>query len=334
MSTKHPDISVVVVTYNRAMMLRQALESLINQRSDNKFSFEILVIDDGSTDDTAAVVRAIATHAKPLPVRYVYKEGGGEGDARNRGVMEARGDWIAFCDDDQLATPWWLGELYQAAIEKDAQCVGGSVNLLIPVADGIKLGPRARRILGEKWLHPHLASSKAKDCLGAGNLLVHRSVFDRVGGFDLTFRQGVDTDFFWKVERAGFTLGAAPKGLVYHAMTASRLRLEYLRRVCLRKGVATHRIHMKYAGPVRAALLMMVRLAIAFTVDLPLLFIGVISHDSTLVLGSRCRLWYKLGFIRAGLFALAPNVFRQTKFFQELDSGYHGAKREAPSYKT
>lgn len=324
---KDVEITVVVVSYNRAALLRRALETLIVQRTEGKFSYEVLVIDDGSTDDTAAVVHAIARQAKPLAVRYVHQEGGGEGDARNRGAAEAFGRWVAFCDDDQLADPQWLSELYQAALEKDAQCVGGSVTLLTSEAGHLKLGPRARRFLGEKWLPAQLASPEAKHWLGAGNLLVHRSVFGKVGGFDPSYRQGVDTDFFWRVERAGFTLSAAPKALVYHVMTPSRLQPEYLRRVCLRKGIATHRICLKYENPMRVAWSMAVRLGIAIAVDLPLLAMAAVCHDSVLAIDTRCRLWYKIGFIRAGLCAAAPGMFRQAGFFHDVGLGYHGADR-------
>jgi glycosyltransferase involved in cell wall biosynthesis len=324
---KDVDITVVVVTYNRATMLRQALETLITQRSHSKFSFEILVIDDGSTDDTASVVREMATQAEPLPIRYVYKEGGGEGDARNRGVAEAQGQWIAFCDDDQQADPGWLAQLYEAAREKGALCVGGSVSLVAPDLGRIMLGPRARRFLGEKRLSANLSSPEAKLFLGAGNLLVHRSVFTEVGGFDPALRQGVDTDFFWRVEQAGFSLGAAPGALVYHVIPTARVQLDYLRRLCLRKGVATHQIQSKYASPAKTIRAMFTRLGIAFAVNLPLLALAALVRDKRLSIDSRCGLWYKIGFIRAGLYTMAPNIFRQERFFQDLELGYHGAHR-------
>lgn len=331
--SKNPDISVVVVTYNRAAMLRQALETLIKQKSGGAFSFEILVIDDGSSDDTASVVRAMATRAEPLPVRYVHKEGGGEGDARNRGVAEAQGHWIAFCDDDQLADPHWLANLHAATRQQGALCVGGSVSLVAPDAGRLKLGPRARRFLGEKRPSAGLGSAEAKYFMGAGNLLVHRAVFDAVGGFDPALRQGVDTDFFWRVEQGGFAFGAAPDALVYHVIPASRRQPDYLRRLCLRKGVATHRLQWKYAGAVQTIRAMFVRLGIALAVDLPLLASAALARDESLALDSRCRLWYKIGFIRAGLRALAPGVFPQERFFQELELGYHGAHRQPAANK-
>lgn len=314
------DISAVVITYNRSDMLRRTLKSLVQQDTRGRFSYEIVVIDDGSTDDTGKVVAEVACQALPLPVRYFYQENGGEARARNRGVAEARGTWIAFCDDDQLADTRWLYELYKTAQEKRLPCVGGSVALLLPKAGGLRLGALARQFYGEKYLSPHLNSRAAKNQLGAGNILIHRAVFDRVGGFDPAFRQGVDTDFFWRVEGAGLSLGAAPQALVYHVVPASRLQADHLRRLCFRMGVAMQQIRKRYQGQVGVGLATLRKLGIALAVDFPQFLLATLLHDPASALGWRCRLWYKTGFIRAVLFALAPRIFPQRQFFRALGS--------------
>jgi len=324
---RDPDISVVVVTYNRAAMLHRTLETLARQATNGNFSFEILVIDDGSTDDTAAVVAKFAEKARPRPVRYFYKNNGGEGEARNRGVAEARGSWIAFCDDDQLADPGWLAELYKVAQEKRVYCVGGAVALLLPEAWRRKLGPLTRQFFGEKWLSPHISPHAARNQLGAGNVLVHRSVFESAGGFDPTFHQGVDTDFFWRVAAAGFSFGAAPKALVHHVIPNSRLQPAYLRNLATRMGIATHRIQLKYEGRAKVILALLRRLGIALAVDLPLLLLGTLCRDDSLALAMRCRLWFKDGFVRSVFFSLAPGLFPQHKLLRQWDPGYRPAEK-------
>lgn len=313
------DISAVVITYNRSAMLRQTLKSLVQQDTRGCFSYEIVVIDDGSTDDTETVVAEVARQARPLPLRYVYQENGGEARARNRGVAEARGTLIAFCDDDQIADTRWLYELYKTAQERRLPCVGGSVALLLPKAGGLRLGPLARQFYGEKHLSPRLSSRAAKNCLGAGNILIHRAVFEQVGGFDPAFRQGVDTEFFWRVEGAGLSLGAAPQALVYHVIPEYRLETDYLRGLCFRMGVAMQQIQKKYQGRVTIGLAMLKMMGIALVVDFPQLLLATLLYDTASALGWRCRLWYKTAFIRAVLSALAPRIFPQRQFFRSLD---------------
>ena len=97
-----PDISTIVCTYNRADMLRSALASLYDLATDGEFTYEIVVIDNASTDATPAAIAAAAAESS-APLRGVHEPQKGVVAARNRGIREARGRWIAFFDDDQLA---------------------------------------------------------------------------------------------------------------------------------------------------------------------------------------------------------------------------------------
>jgi len=324
MSGARVDISSVVVTYNRSEMLRNALETLVNQITGGKFSFEVLVIDDGSTDATAAVVGDFVRNSI-TPVIYVYKEHGGEGDARNRGVAEARGDWIAFCDDDQLADPTWLKELYRTAQENRADVVDGAVYLKLPDPCPLPMGSQSRGVLSEKVYSP--AKHPGKVCVAGGNVLVRKSLFRELGGFDLSFRQCVDADFFWRVEQAGAKMCYAPEAVVYHVIPRERLRVSYLREACLSIGVARARIHLKYRGRLRLIGTSFWRMGVALGRDFPLLVLSGIFHDEPLLLDSRCGLWYSIGFVRGSLFLLAPNHFPQNNFMNSLDFHYEAGFR-------
>jgi len=101
-----PTLSVVLCTYNRAELLRRTLDSLCRQSLD-KSLFEIVVIDDGSTDDTRQVVQA---YESLLPLRYSRQRNAGLGSARNHGVFLAQGKILVFHDDDDLAGPRLLEE--------------------------------------------------------------------------------------------------------------------------------------------------------------------------------------------------------------------------------
>ncbi|MCH8829851.1 MAG: glycosyltransferase family 2 protein, partial [Planctomycetes bacterium] len=112
----NPEISVVVCTYNRAAMLRDAITSLVALKTNGLFRYDILVVDNASTDTTADVVAEISENADVI-VRRVLEEKQGVVPARNRGVAEANGTWIAFFDDAQLADDAWLLRLWETAHE-------------------------------------------------------------------------------------------------------------------------------------------------------------------------------------------------------------------------
>ena len=105
-------------------MLRAALESLTRLRTQPEFDYEVLVVDDGSTDETARVVQSVMD-TSVVDIRYLRQENRGIAGARNTGVFHARGSWVAFFDDDQLAEPDWLVHLLAAASSSGADCVGG-----------------------------------------------------------------------------------------------------------------------------------------------------------------------------------------------------------------
>ena len=98
-----PRVSVVIPTYNRAPLVGQAIESVRAQRMGE---FELIVVDDGSTDDTQAVLHALAA-AEPR-LRIVRQENGGSGSARNAGVAQARATFVALLDSDDLWEPGFL----------------------------------------------------------------------------------------------------------------------------------------------------------------------------------------------------------------------------------
>ena len=128
---KVPLISIIVPTYNRSEMLRSSINSLLQQGTDGKFSYEIVIIDDAPTDETREVIGKTIKRS-PRLVRYVKGEGKGYTCALNRGLAESHGEWLALFDDDELADPDWLKELYTFAVHIGAQCVGGCRELASP----------------------------------------------------------------------------------------------------------------------------------------------------------------------------------------------------------
>ena len=111
--SESPSVSVVIATYNRARLLPQTIDSVLNQQFQD---FELIVVDDGSTDDTREVLRGYEPR-----VRYIYQENRGPSAARNLGVRHAKGSWIAIQDSDDLCAPEHLAALH-AYVQAHPEC--------------------------------------------------------------------------------------------------------------------------------------------------------------------------------------------------------------------
>lgn len=188
-------MSVVVPTFNRAALLREALESVARQTYTN---FEAIVVDDGSTDETREVVAASAVE----PV-YIYQENQGRGAARNAGVRCARGELVAFLDSDDLWYPDRLARHVEfLARHRDAVFIHGPVDVIDEggrpdPAAGRRMARLYRKAAGRGFGLETLLDS----CLiFTSAVTARKSLFDEVGLFDPDFR--VREDFEWYLRAA------------------------------------------------------------------------------------------------------------------------------------
>ena len=314
------DLSVIVTTYNRADQLREALSSLIRQETAGKFQFEIVVVDNASTDGTALLLAEMAQGCS-IPLRYVLEVTKGVTHARNRGIGEASRRWLAFFDDDQLAEPCWLQELVAVAKEKDASCVGGCMRLLFPVhEEPVTLSPVCRAILGETPAEEKPRKYYRKELPGTGNVLLKREVFDEVGQFDTTFSSGCeDADLFRRIKRKGIDIWYTPKALAFHVIPAYRLKEDYLIWCSLRDGVNYARLDRKERGAVILVFACIARLAKALLFNVPCLLLAMARKDNTEAVGCQCLLARTYGYMRQTLSILAPGIMAQESFFSRLD---------------
>ncbi|MBL7069008.1 MAG: glycosyltransferase [Candidatus Omnitrophica bacterium] len=187
-SSHKPKVSIVIPSYNRARFLPEAIDSVIIQTYRN---FEIVVVDDGSTDNTKEIM---AEYVKKYTskVRYFYQENQGEAGARNRGIKESRGEYIAFLDSDDI----WVQDKLEI-----------QVRLLADNPDvGLTYG-RAKRV-NEKGeyldMKPTQPAIKAIHFLQGKRLtmmtvMVHKKCFSHIGLFDKKLKVGVDTDMWLRL---------------------------------------------------------------------------------------------------------------------------------------
>jgi glycosyltransferase involved in cell wall biosynthesis/peptidoglycan/xylan/chitin deacetylase (PgdA/CDA1 family) len=331
-SDQRRKVSVIVPTFNRANWLADALRSLIRQRTNNKFDFEIVVCDNASTDDTAQVVASVA-ESSTIPIRYCCQSKPGDAPTRNLALQEAAGQWLAFFDDDQLAPEDWLSELVAAAEKTSGQIVGGAVRLDLTARQRTELGSSVREALRETDLYPQLHPYLRHSLPGTGNALVARSVFERIGQFDESFvNGGSDYDFFARARAAGFALWYTPDAVVRHRVDPRRLSADYLRRDALLSG-AEHAEHLdfKQSGLIKVLGCGLARVGQALLVHGPLLLAAWLRHDRGQVLGRRIRLWRTEGYLRKCVALAAPARFSQARFLDSMSFRQTGSNTNVTS---
>lgn len=296
-------VDVIVCTYDRAALLRGALESLLAQEPGRGLAFGVLVVDNGSRDGTRAVVEALRP-ASRVPLGYALEPAPGVAHARNRGVREATAEWLAFFDDDQLAAPDWLAQLARVAARAGARCVGGAVTLE-GEAPAAALPRFCRALLGETPPEGAARPYAGKALPGTGNALVHRSVFESVGGFDARLAHGAEDDeFFRRARAAGFTLWFAPAARVVHRVPRHRLTPEYLAWAARRHGAHYALRDARQGGRARVAAQGLLRAAQAL-LTLAALARARAAGDAAALLEARCRLARAAAYERQALRLLA-----------------------------
>ena len=197
-----PRISVVVCTFNGQRYLLETLSAL--GRLDYP-DYEVIVVDDGSTDGTSAT-------ASRFPVRLIRTENRGLSSARNTGVHNATGEIVAYIDDDAYPDPGWLKQLALAFRSGEYAGVGGPN---VPPADDSWMGECVANAPGGP-AHVLLSDREAEHIPGC-NMAFRREHLIAIGGFDPQFRvAGDDVDICWRVRERGWSLGFSPTATVYH----------------------------------------------------------------------------------------------------------------------
>lgn len=197
-----PRVSVVVCAFNAQTTIAQCLDGLRDVEYSN---FEVIVVNDGSTDATGTI-------AARYPVRLITTPNRGLSNARNTGLEAAQGEIVAYLDSDAFPDPNWLQ--YLAAAFRDSTFAGvGGPNLAPP-----KLGRIAECFDNAPGGPAHvLLSDREAEHIPGCNMAFRRESLVAIGGFDPSLRvAGDDVDVCWRLQARGWTLGFSPGAMVWH----------------------------------------------------------------------------------------------------------------------
>lgn len=229
-------ITLILCTYNRCQTLAKALDSIAASTLPNSIEWEVLVVDNNSRDQTREVIEDFCRRY-PGRFRYVFERQSGKSHALNTGIREARGDVLAFVDDDATVTPTWLQNLTGALHTGEWAGAGGRIILQWPSSLPPWLsieGPYSRHCF------PGFdQGQEAKALIGppfGANMAFRREMFEKYGVFRTDLgpspsseipAHSEDTEFGRRVIAGGERLHYEPSAIVYHSVTEERINKEY-----------------------------------------------------------------------------------------------------------
>ncbi len=202
--TMNQSISVVVPAFNCESSIQKTLTA-INQQT-YKGRREVIVVDDGSTDKTAAVVQSFPS------ITYLYQKNAGPASARNRGARAATADFIFFTDSDCLPQPNWIEKTMQGFSSDAIAVVAGSYGIANP-ENLLARGIHAEILFRHQTLMPDYVKS-----FGSYNFCIRKKVFEAVGGFNESYphASGEDNDLSYRILNAGYRIFFKKDSLVDH----------------------------------------------------------------------------------------------------------------------
>ena len=254
------EFTVAIPTYNGAARLPLVLERLRSQLNTESFSWEILVVDNNSTDNTAQLVKDHQTHwPTAFPLKYCFEAQQGAAFARQLAVRSAEGQWIAFLDDDNLPAPDWLTAAY--AFSKDHPQVGaygGQIHgdyEIEPPKNFKKI--QAFLAIREHGPTPYRFNPEALNLPPAASLMVRKQAWlesvpsrqSLTGKLPGLLVQGDDYEPLLYIHKQGWEIWYAPEIHTYHQIPRQRLERSYLLTLARGCGLATCHLLMVNTKP-------------------------------------------------------------------------------------
>ena len=240
--------SIIICTYKRSYNLSDCIAHLTRQEGIENLDWEIVIVDNNSTDGTDKVIASLAARSD-VNIRSVFESHQGLNHARNAGILASKGKYFAFIDDDILVSPGWLRSIYDSLIETDADAVGGRIHLEKSIVFPSWIKPDMYGFLGFQDLGDKpFGMDGLKNYPFGGNMAFNRRIVDKIGLFnpevgrkgagqnrDELFK-GSETEYFERLAAADGRIFYQPDSIVYHRISSFQLKKCYFRTIHYNEG--------------------------------------------------------------------------------------------------
>ena len=239
-------LSLVIATYNRAEQLMVTLGSVAMQSAEAE-SWECIVVDNNSSDNTQERVEAFKKKYNTLNIRYVFEQNQGLSYARNAGIMASHGDIVAFIDDDERIVEDFITayiELFDQ--HPDAMAAGGEIIAEYPTGRPRWMSHYTERpIANPMSFGDNVKLFPAGRIPGGGNMAMRRRLFDSVGMFNTSLGRtgkrllgGEESDLFERIVKHEYRVYYAPRAVMYHIIPEEKLSHDYFVRLATNTGIS------------------------------------------------------------------------------------------------
>ena len=239
------ELSIVISTYNNAVSLIRTLQSVVGQDAD-KSLWECVVVNNASTDDTTSRFAAFANEYKDINLRMVEEPQQGLSYARNRGIKESKGSFIAFIDDDETINEGFVSAYLDASHNHGAFAAAGKVIACYETARPKWMSHYTEKMIANPIdLGNEVVTITSTVTPAGGNMAFNREIFALYGGFDTslgrkggTLLGGEENEFFSRIRNLGERVYYTPNAIVYHHIPERKLTPEYFDKLSYGVGVS------------------------------------------------------------------------------------------------
>lgn len=238
------DISVIICTYNRSSVLKETLQSFLKLSWDKGISYELIIVDNNSSDDTKDVVNEFIR--QDSRIKYVFEAKSGLSYARNTGIKNAQGKIVAFVDDDVYFDPKWLQEVLNIFRDyPDAACMGGRSISVFEEGRPDWISDEIIRMYSSKDIGDSIKYMEFPEHPFGLNMAFKSEIFKQVGIFNQelgrfkgSLLSNEEKDFFYRIHKAGLKTIYTPHAVLSHRIPGERTAKKWIMRRYYWQGIS------------------------------------------------------------------------------------------------
>lgn len=293
-------VSVIISTRNRETLLSSCLDSLINQTIVQENSYEIIIVDNGSKDNTKQIASSAKNKFKHI--KYIYQGKLGLSKARNTGAFHATGEIICFLDDDTVAVKNYIKEVMKSFSNDNVVCVGGKIVASWPHNTKPNwFNEKFGHVVGQTSFGDKSRFMKKNEFPFGGNIAFRKEVFNKFKGFNESLGRkgnnyitGEEINLCYKLQKKGHEFFYNNEAIMFHIVGKTRATKEFFLTSLFGKGITEGYQKKNNRGILIFFLYLFIKIFLICLSYLKIILLPINEEDK---FKPKCRVSYNLGYI-------------------------------------